>query len=300
MLARARAYFATRDVLEVTTPALSRRTSTEPNIASIGARLADRQLYLHTSPEHCMKRLLAAGYPDIYQVCSVYRGGETGRYHLPEFTLLEWYRHDLELQSIIRETTELASELMQKKTLSEPPLLLSYAELFAQALSLDSLTADCESLASAVDADDDLVKSVGNDRDAWLDLIMASRLAPGFATDRLTVIYHYPASQAALARICPDDDRVADRFEVYCGAVELANGFVELTDADEQLERFQSDQNKRQKRGLERYKIDATLIDALRSGMPPSAGVALGLDRLLMIDEGRDDIHSVVTFTPGA
>ncbi len=300
MLGRVRRFFAENDVLEVNTPALSRRTSTDPNIESVAARLSDRQLFLQTSPEHCMKRLLAAGYPDIYQICSVYRDGESGRRHLPEFTMLEWYRRDVELQAIIQEAIDLVTELMVKKTLSKSPLLFAYADIFTDALSLDPLTADIGILAKAADADQRLTESLGDDRDAWLDLIMASRIAPSFAADRLTIVYHYPASQAALARICSHDDRVADRFELYCGETELANGFVELTNPDEQEKRFQSDQEKREARGLNNYEIDAALIDALRSGLPPSAGVALGLDRLLMIDEGQDDIRSVVTFTPGS
>jgi len=299
MLRKARGFFATRDVLEVSTPSLSGYTSTDPNIESIEARVSDRQMYLHTSPEHFMKRLLAADYPDIYQICSVYRDGETGRHHLPEFTMLEWYRRDFELQAIMQETANLVTELLAKTTIALPPVFISYRQAFDEALSLDPLLADIGMLAKAVAADTQLMESLGDDRDMWLDLAMASRVARTFPGDRLTLVYHYPASQAALARICPHDSGVADRFELYCGPIELANGFVELTDPNEQKARFESDQEKRRSRGLDRYEVDRALIDALRSGMPPTAGVALGLDRLLMIDEGLDDIRSVTTFTPG-
>lgn len=300
MLKAARSFFETRQVLEVNTPGLSARTSTDPNIHSIVAQLSDRKLYLHTSPEHFMKRLLAADYPDIFQICSVYRDGETGRHHLPEFTMIEWYRRGFELHDMMQETVDLVTEIFSRKKLTLPPRLITYARAFDEALSLDPELADIETLARCMDADVQLVEVLGNDRDAWLDLAMATRIAAAFSPDRLTLVYHYPASQAALARLCPNDDTVADRFELYCGAIELANGFVELTDANEQKKRFESEQEKRRSRGLEPYEIDNALIEALQSGMPLAAGVALGLDRLLMIDEGKDDIRSIATFTPGS
>ena len=247
-----------------------------------------------------MKRLLAAGFPDIYQICSVYRDSESGRHHLPEFTLLEWYRRGMELRAIMDETVTLTSELLAKKILLKPPLFVTYSEVFADVLSLDPMMANIGALAESADADAQLVETLGDDHDAWLDLLMASRIASTFSSDQLTVVYHYPASQASLARICPRDPRVADRFELYCGKIELANGFVELTDANEQRSRFEVDQEKRKASGREHCEIDEALIDALRAGMPPSSGVALGIDRLQMIDEGLDDIHSVVTFTPGS
>lgn len=300
MLRAARTFFEARQVLEVNTPGLSSRTSTDPNIHSIIAQLSERKMYLHTSPEHFMKRLLAADYPDIFQICSVYRDGEAGRYHLPEFTMIEWYRRGFELHAMMQETIDLVTKVFTRKKLTLPPQFVTYAGVFDEALSLDPVLADIDTLAGCMDADQALVDSLGDDRDAWLDLAMATRIAATFSPDQLTLVYHYPASQAALARLCPDDDKVADRFELYCGAIELANGFVELTDANEQKKRFESDQDKRKSRGLEACEIDNALIEALRSGMPPAAGVALGLDRLLMIDEGKDDIRSVTTFTPGS
>jgi len=299
MLNSVRSFFAQRDVLEVSTPTLSSRTATDPNIESIVTRWSGRDLYLQTSPEHHMKRLLAAGYPDIYQVCKVFRDGESGRRHMPEFTMLEWYRLGIGLPAIIEETTNLVSKLLVNKKLDESPRLISYGDAFENALSLDPMTTDVASMAKAVNADEQLRESIGDDLDAWLDLAMASQVASTFATNRLTAVYHYPRSQAALAQICPQDDRVADRFELYCGPIELANGFVELTDANEQRTRFLTDQDKRKASGCRHLEIDESLIDALQEGLPPSAGVALGLDRVLMIDQGQDDIHSVVTFNPG-
>ena len=300
MLKSIRAFFEQRDVLEVSTPALSSHTATDPNIESIVAHWSGRDLYLQTSPEHQMKRLLAAGFPDIYQVCNVFRDGESGRHHMPEFTMLEWYRLNLGLPAIIAETIALVSDLLTNTTIDQSPLMISYSDAFQNALSLDPMAADVGSLAEAVNADEQLRKSVGDDLDAWLDLAMASRVASTFATNQLTAVYHYPRSQAALARICPEDDQVADRFELYCGPIELANGFVELTDANEQRGRFLADQEKRKTSGHKHLDIDESLIDALQEGLPPSAGVALGVDRLIMIDQGQDNIHSTVTFTPGS
>lgn len=300
MLNSVRAFFAAQKVLEVSTPTLSSHTATDPNIDSITANLSGRKLYLQPSPEHYMKRLLAAGYPDIYQVCSVYRDGESGRHHLPEFTMLEWYRHDFELSAIMEETINLVANALMSKPPVRPPLLTRYVDAFQYALSIDPLIADIDTLANAVDADERLRESLGDDRDAWLDLVMASRVATAFATDQLTAVYHYPASQAALARLCPENDQLADRFELYWGAVELANGFVELTDAAEQLSRFRLDQDKRDASGRNQVDIDKSFIEALTAGLPPTAGVALGIDRLLMINQGQDDVHAVVTFTPGS
>lgn len=299
LLDRARDFFGSRDVLEVTTPALVPRTATDPNIESIVAKFGGREVFLHTSPEYSMKRLLATGYPDIFQICAAYRDGEYGRHHLPEFTLLEWYRHGFQLREIMRESVDLVSALVAKKILQQT-VYKTYAAAFGDALSLDPFTVSIDTLAGTQDADADLCNSIGDDRDAWLDLAMANSVAPTFATDRLTVVFHYPASQAALAQLCPDDERVADRFEVFLGPVELANGFVELTDPDEQERRFRHDCEKRRSAGKQAYDIDRNLIAALRVGMPSCAGVALGLDRLLMIDEGLDDIRDVTTFTPGA
>ncbi len=298
LLQRTRRYFENRQVLEVTTPALVSHSVTDPAIAALPVATDAGTARLHTSPEYCMKRLLAAGYPDIYQVCPVYRGGERGRHHLAEFTMLEWYRLGFQLDDIIDDAVCLSGLLLDDLRLAEP-LIIDYAEAVEAALSLNALTATAATLAEALAADDSLREAVGDDRDAWLDLAMATRVATGFADNRLTVIRHYPASQASLARLCPADPRVADRFEIYLGAVELANGFVELTDPDEQLRRFAADRAKRKADGKPDVAIDMALIDALRAGLPDCAGVALGLDRALMIAEGRDIVAEVTTFTPG-
>jgi lysyl-tRNA synthetase class 2 len=298
MLGRARSYFSARNVLEVITPALQPTTVTDPHIASFEVNHGGRRRYLHTSPEYCMKRLLAAGYPDIYQICNVFRDGEAGRLHLAEFTMIEWYRRDFNLQEIMRDAVGLIDGLIEDRNFADPEFL-SYAEAFQQSLSVDPLTADSGLLAKLLNADSELRRSLGNATDAWLDLAMATRVAENFAADRLTVIYHYPASQAALAQLCPGDPRIADRFEVYFGQIELANGFVELTDADAQLQRFERDNQSRKAAGQSVIDIDNDLLDALRAGLPNSAGVALGLDRVLMINEAQSDIRDVTNFLPG-
>jgi lysyl-tRNA synthetase class 2 len=294
----ARSFFARRRVLEVETPTLATRTVTEPHIDSLKTCLNNTQtLFLQTSPEYFMKRLLAHGYPDIYQVCKVFRDGEIGRHHLPEFTMVEWYRLNYSLQQIMRECVAFVSHVIGRKSLCENVDYVSYVDAFTGQLELDPLNCDIDSLADAVQADNELRESLGTEHDAWLDLVLTEKVVSAFATDRLTVVHHYPASQAALARRCPDDHRVADRFEVYYGTLELANGFVELTDADEQLARFEHDQKKRRDRGQDIPAIDENLIAALRHGLPSCAGVAVGFDRLMMILEKASDIGAIHTFS---
>ncbi len=301
MLRKARRFFADRNVLEVDTPALSSRAVTDPNIESLQTGCSQAPLlYLQTSPEHFMKRMLAAGYPDIYQICKVFRDREFGHCHLPEFTMAEWYRLNFSLQEIMQDTVDFVCHLLGRNDLQNNVRYLSYVEAFEIELHLDPINADIRSLTKAAQADETLVESLEDDRDAWLDLVLTRKVASAFPVNGLTVLYHYPASQAALARRCPADNGVADRFELYYGSLELANGFVELTDADEQLARFRSEQARRRDRGQEIHEIDRHLIAALCQGLPPCAGVAVGFDRLLMLHEENDDISSVTTFSFGA
>jgi len=290
-------FFRERELLAVDTPALSAHTVTDPHIESITAAPVNKPaLYLQTSAEHFMKRLLAAGYPDIYQVCKVFRDGESGRHHLAEFTMIEWYRLNFGLQDIMQDTIDLVLNLLLRERISADARFIRYAEAFQSALSLNPFTADIDSLAIAANADESLKRTLGENRDAWLDLLLASKVVHTFAADRLTVLHHYPASQAALARHCPDDKHLADRFELFYGSVELANGYVELTNADEQLARCQHDQQSRRAQGLPVPDIDENLIAALRAGLPPCAGVAVGFDRLFMINEDVNDIQATSTF----
>jgi lysyl-tRNA synthetase class 2 len=242
-----------------------------------------------------MKRLLADGYPDIYAMCRVFRGGEAGRLHQPEFTMVEWYRHDFGLNEMISETVAFIADLLAQPALLDA-VQLEYGKAFLQSAGVDPLTASMDDLADAAEADARLRESIGRDRDAWLDLLLTTRVAPGFDADRLTVLRHFPRSQAALARSCPEDDKVADRFEVFFGATELANGFVELRDPGEQRRRMLADIEKRHAGGQQPVPVDEPLLAALESGLPACAGVAVGFERLLMIAAGAKDIRDVLTF----
>ena len=296
MLGAARRYFADRKVLEVDTPLLARTTVSDPQIESLEVLLAGTSCFLQTSPEYFMKRLLAAGYPDIYQVCRAFRAGEAGRRHQPEFTLIEWSRRDFSLQEIMQDAAGLIGALVEPQRLTSPPVFLEYRDAFSRFAGVDPLLAPADELARAAGADERLMESLGRDRDAWLDLVLSLKVIPGFGAQRLTVLCHYPASQAALARTCPAEPAVADRFEIFYGDLELANGFVELKDPGEQERRFAADQARRRERGLELRPLDRKLLAALAHGLPDCAGVAVGLDRLLMINEMADDIRRVQTF----
>jgi len=297
LLRRAREFFDKRGVLEVDTPALSKFAVPDPHIESLSvSSVTEPELFLHTSPEYGMKRLLAAGFGDIYQICKVFRDGEQGRNHLAEFTLVEWYRLSFGLQEIMRETIEFVSALLYRPSLASSAAFFSYDEAFQKTVNLSPRTADVAELANTMNADEQLKSAIGDDADAWLDLVLADKIALDFAEDKLTVIFHYPARQAALARICPDDTMVADRFELFYGSLELANGFVELTDANEQLSRFERDRQARRENEATVHQIDQEFINALRAGLPPCAGVAVGFDRLLMLHEGQNDINAVTNF----
>ncbi len=298
MLGKARRYFADADVLEVDVAAVSGTAVSDPNIDSISIQLAvepDSTCFLHTSPEYTMKRLLAAGYPDIFFLGKVFRDGEAGRRHQPEFTMVEWYRRGYTLEDIIDDTERFIRHVLDTLDLTKASDRFTYRESVRNALGIDPLAAGTTDLADLADADAELREALGNDRDAWLDLLMATRVAPGFATDRLTTIYHYPASQAALARLV-DDGSVAERFEVFLGDIELANGYVELTNADEQRRRFAAEQDQRLARGQTVHRVDERFLAALDAGLPACAGVATGFDRLVMLNAGADDIRDVLTF----
>ena len=298
MLRRIRAHFDQAAMLEVDTPALSPFAVSDTQIESLEIQrsaVSSRPLYLHTSPEFCLKRLLAAGYPDIYSICRVFRDGESGKQHQPEFTLIEWYRLNFSLQAIIDDTVAVIRAALAAAAPSALQLH-DYRTLFVDALGVDPLAAPIATLADAADADESLRAAIGSTRDDWLDLLLATRIAPTFSTEILTVVRHYPASQAALARLCPADSQVADRFEVFLGPVELANGYVELTDAHEQRQRIEADNVNRRRRQRRERPVDSALLAALEHGLPACAGVAMGLERLQMLHDNTDDIRDVITF----
>lgn len=296
MLARARAYFDEQVVVAVDTPAIAAYATSDPNIRNVSLQGRSPR-YLHTSPESAMKCLLAAGYPDIYSICRVFRDAEAGANHLSEFTLLEWYRRGFDLAGIVADTNALIARCLQQEHLGTTAQIYDYKDVFRDTVGVDIFSADCAVLADAAAADAHLRRSLGNDRAAWLDWLLVSRIAPTFAPDRLTVLQHYPTPQAALARVCPGDARVADRFEVFHGTLELANGYVELTDAKEQRQRFLDDLAIRTRKGQDAAAIDELLLAALDHGLPECAGVAVGFERLQMIYDDAETIGDVVTFT---
>ena len=299
MLQRLRRYFQHNEMLEVDTPALSRYAASDPQIESLEVRskLTSTPLYLQTSPEFCMKRLLAAGYPDIYSICRVFRDGEVGKQHQPEFTMVEWYRLGMGLDEIVADTIAAIAATLDNPKLGDRVTVLEYRNVFHDIAGIDPVDATIAELGAAADADSDLRTALGDKRDDWLDLILTTRIAPTFATTQLTVLQHYPASQSALAQICPADAAVADRFEVFLGKLELANGYVELTNAAEQEQRIATDQDQRVSRDLPRRAHDELLLAALQSGLPACAGVAMGIERLQMIHDATGDIRDVLTFT---
>lgn len=303
LLARTRAFFAARDVLEVETPMLSAAATTDPHLASFATEYSGpgachgQTCYLHTSPEFPMKRLLAAGSGCIYQIARVFRDGEAGRRHNPEFTLLEWYRAGFDHHQLMNEVAELASVLLADRVPLAKPEWRSYRELFAR-LGLDphrvtvaELTACAERCRVPVPPGMPL-----EDTDPWLDLLLTHCIEPHLGQGRLCFVYDYPASQAALARLRPGDPPVGERFELYLNGIELANGFHELGDAVEQRRRFAAENAARRAQGLPVMPIDENLLAALETGLPDCAGVALGFDRLVMLAAGKNSLAEVLAF----
>lgn len=299
-----REFFHARGVLEVETPVLSLAGVSDPNIAPFHLEFsgrtegAPRRRWLRTSPEYPIKRLLAAGIGDCYELGRVFRDGEAGGRHNPEFTLLEWYRIGWDHHRLIGETIELVqSALSLAGQQARATEIVPYRDLYQRALGIDAFSAPIDELRNALG--DILIDPEGLNRDDWLDLLMTHRIQPGFSPDAIIVLHDYPASQAALARIRDDGDGhpVAERFELYLGPLELANGYHELGDAMEQGSRFVRDAELRSARdGVPSPSIDRHLLDALAHGFPSCAGVALGVDRLLMAMLGTERIADVLAF----
>lgn len=292
-----RTFFADRGVLEVETPILSDAGNTEPNIEGFSTLFTGpvdaggRERWLRTSPEYPLKRLLAAGIGDCYELGRVFRNGEAGRRHNPEFTMLEWYRVGWDHRRLARETCDLVVAAMD--LVGSPATIVerSYAGLFEEHLGLDPLRASEERLRAALG--DLRIDADGLSRDDWLDLLLTHRLQPGFPRDRITLVHDFPATQCALARIRAGDPPVAERFELFLGAHELANGYHELTDVGEQRLRFEHDNARRRTRGQRELPLDERLLASLDQ-VPACAGVALGIERLLMCMAGTDDIRDVL------
>jgi lysyl-tRNA synthetase class 2 len=296
-----REFFKLREVLEVDTPSLSAATNTDPNILSFKTEFAgfgdvpQQRMYLITSPEFHMKRLLAAGSGSIYQISHVFRQAELGSQHNPEFSLLEWYRVGMDYHTLMQEVTELVS-LLVNRPLTDPEYL-TYQDAFLHYVGIDPLTATLDELQRlAQQAGFSLPATGRNNKDLYLDYLMSTQVQPKLGKRRMTFIYEYPASQCALARIKDDNHQVAERFELFIEGVELANGFHELSDAEQQMARFHSELHQRAQQAIEPADIDQYLIAALGAGLPDCSGVALGLDRLIQFISGKKTINDILAF----
>jgi lysyl-tRNA synthetase class 2 len=296
ILSDVRAFFDANGVLEVETPAFSSAGTPDLALESIEAgirALPNRRHYLHTSPEYAMKRLLAAGSGAIFQICRVFRDDELGRWHQPEFTLLEWYRPGWNEMELIGEVEDLLTALLGTRGSPLPSLRTTYRQVFQNALGIDPLVdgADISSRLSrsGVDVPPDLTA------DALMDLALTTLIVPTFPRETLTFIYDYPASQAALAEIKVETPPVAARFEAFLGGVELANGFRELTDPAEQRRRFERELDERRRAGRATPPLDEEFLAALAT-LPPCAGVAVGIDRLVAFAAGLDNVAEAITF----
>ena len=304
VVSQIREFFAARDVLEVDTPVMSHYGVSDPHIDSIALAyaahgdLSDRPMtqpmYLMSSPEYAMKRLLAAGSGDIYQMAKAFRNGEVGRRHNAEFTLLEWYRLDFDLRQLMQEVAELVDTVLTSSALEWH--FWSYRQAFETILSINPFTASDADIQAKALAHVDIQMDACAPRDTWLDLLMSHCIEPQLPS--ACFIFDYPASQAALARLCTDElgQQVARRFEVYVNGIELANGYHELRDAHEQERRFTLDNATRLTMGKTPMAADVRLLQALQAGLPECAGVALGIERLLMLACGETDIAKVIAF----
>ncbi|EHR1015156.1 elongation factor P--(R)-beta-lysine ligase [Vibrio parahaemolyticus] len=299
LIAAIRQFFAERQVMEVDTPAMSHATVTDIHLHTfqtefVGPGYADgSKLFFMTSPEFHMKRLLAAGSGCIYQINKAFRNEENGRYHNPEFTMLEWYRVGFDHHKLMDEMDDLLQLVLKCGAAQR----MTYQQAFIDVLGvcpLEGTMVELKTAASQLGLSD--IAEPEEDRDTLLQLLFSVGVEHKIGQDVPAFVYDFPASQAALAKINPQDHRVADRFEVYFKGIELANGFHELDNPKEQLARFEQDNAKRIEMGLKPQPIDYHLIAALEAGLPDCAGVALGIDRLIMLALGCDHIDQVTAF----
>jgi lysyl-tRNA synthetase class 2 len=302
MLAQIRRFFAERSVLEVETPLLSHSIGTDPQLEFFTTEYCSaplrQTLFLQTSPEFAMKRLLAAGSGSIYQIGKAFRNGESGRFHNPEFTMLEWYRVGFTLPQLMDEIADLIGELFSGHSLQETQRI-SYQDIFCSLTGLDPLVfshrdycafaRDCQ-LSEAVDI-------CGRDHAMWLDFIFSHKVQPHLGGNQLCMVYGYPACQSSLARINEQCPLTTDRVELFINGIELGNGYYELADAEEQNRRFDKELAIRHQQKLPVSVKDKRLISALKSGLPECSGMAIGLDRILMLLSGSASIEDVLGFS---
>ncbi len=290
-----RQFMAERNILEVETPVLSHATVTDVQLNSFRSEYSSPQsssgkiLYLQTSPEYAMKRLLASGTGAIYQISKVFRNEEQGKLHNPEFTMLEWYQPDYGHHQLMQEL-ELFLNLFAMNHCEK----ISYGEIFLEHTGLDPHTCDTNELKSM--AQQHGMSSTIEERSVLLDFIFSDKITSTLGNTRPMFVYDYPAYQCALAKLSNSTPKVAERFELFINGMEIANGFHELTNADEQLARFEQDLTLRKKENRPDLPIDHLFLDALKQGLPDCAGVAVGIDRLLMVITEINDIREVLGF----
>ncbi|WP_426358833.1 elongation factor P--(R)-beta-lysine ligase [Pseudocolwellia sp. HL-MZ19] len=304
ILNQIRQFFYDLDVIEVETPLLGRSTVTDVHLEAFNTHfnyLPDSSinnadtLYLQTSPEFCMKRLLASGYQSIYQISKAFRHEAKGHIHNPEFTILEWYRIGFQQDDLILEVSDLIQAILK----CDMPKVITYQNLFLEHLNIDALDTSVEELKDVISNHNKMSDWLKDESsiDTLLQFILSELIEPNIGIDTPIFIRDFPINQASLAKMNMSDERVADRFECYFKGIELVNGFCELTDAIVQVERFNKDNLERKQLGLEEKVIDRRFIQALESGLPSCSGVALGIDRLLMLALNKQDIEEVITFT---
>lgn len=299
-----REFFAAREVLEVETPLISAHTVCDPHLSPFTTRYEPAggrdgpACFLQTSPESAMKRLLAAGSGSIFQICKAFRNGERGRWHNPEFTLLEWYRTGFDLDALTAEVEALLAALLDRPELARNSRHLTYRAAFERFIGIDPLDAPLETFRDAARAlgQPEASALCGEDRGSWLDYLFGLVIQPGLASDGLVFIRDFPACLTSLARNNPTDPRVVERVEVFIDGVELGNGYHELSDPAEQRRRFDADLYTLAARGAPARSADLRLLAALQSGLPDCCGIALGLDRLLMLRSGAAEIAEVLAF----
>jgi len=303
VLAEIRSFFLARSVIEVETPILSYSSGTDPQLDFFTADYCSyplqQTLYLQTSPEFAMKRLLAAGSGSIYQICKAFRNGESGRYHNPEFSMLEWYRVDYNLTQLMDEIADLIAALFKGRYQLKATQRISYQDLFYKITRLDPLVFNYKNYcAYALKSESpEAIELCKTDHNAWLDFIFSHHIQPSLGENTLCMIYGYPACQSSLARINEDNSKVTDRVEIFMNGIELGNGYYELIDAQEQNQRFDEEILHRQQNNRPKIVKNTQLIAALKAGLPECSGMAIGLDRLLMVMTNNNHIEGVIPFS---
>jgi lysyl-tRNA synthetase class 2 len=300
LLQKIRAFFATRNVLEVETPLLCQATGTDPNLEFFSTQYQagpqSQTYYLQTSPEFCMKRLLAAGSGSIYQISKAFRNNESGRYHSPEFSLLEWYRLDFDLQQLMAEVADLLKYLLAPLKFEVESI--SYVDVFNRHTGLDPLNFSFEAYSQCARNNNlnDAEKICAENHPMWLDFLFSFLIQPHLGKQSVCMVFDYPACQSSLARAKPEDQRLVERVEVFVNGIELGNGYFELSNPVEQKKRFDFEQKLRKKKDLPEANIDRHFLNAIEHGLPDCSGIAIGLDRLLMIMTESKTIDKVITF----